>query len=88
MSYSPHNYVFSSDGKTMYYIYKGKTEAYSWTGKPTDTTNTTFNEWKYSIDITDTEEGKAYKFDYAGADYDATYKGSADAAKNAGLSFP
>lgn len=88
LSYSPHNYVFSSDGKTMYYIYKGKTEAYSWTGKATDTTNTTFNEWTYSIDITDTEEGKAYEFDYAGADYDATYKGTAEAAKNAGLSFP
>lgn len=88
LSYSPHNYVFSSDGKTMYYIYKGKTEAYSWTGKATDTTNTTFNEWRYSIDITDTEEGKAYKFDYAGVDYDATYRGTAEAAKNEGLLFP
>ena len=88
LDYQPHNYVFSADGKTMYYIYKGSTKTYSWTGKPTDTTNTTFNEWKYPIDITDTEEGKAYEFDYAGVDYDATYKGTAEAAKNAGLSFP
>ena len=86
--YSPHNYVFSADGKTMYYIYDGTTEAYSWTGKTTDTTNTTFDGWKYSIDIKDTEEGKAYEFVYAGVDYDATYKGTAEAAKNAGLSFP
>lgn len=88
LTYSPHNYVFSSDGKTMYYIYNGSTKTYSWTGKPTDTTNTTFKEWNYSIDITDTEEGKAYEFDYAGVDYDATYRGTAEAARNAGLSFP
>ena len=86
--YDPHNYVFSTDGKTMYYIYGGKTKSYSWTGNPTDTTNTTFDGWKSSIDITDSTEGKAYKFDYFGAEYDATYKGTAEEARNSGLSFP
>ena len=90
LTYQPHNYVFSADGKTMYYIYKGETTAYIWNGNPTDTERSTYSGWTHKFLVEDGSAQKAYTFDYenTNTNYDATYKGSADAAKNAGLSFP
>ena len=88
--YPEHNYVFSADGKTMYYIYDGTTEAYSWNGNPTDTERTNYSGWISNFLVEDNDSQKAYELDYenANTNYDATYKGTAEAAKNAGLSFP
>ena len=87
---SEHNYVFSSDGKTMYYIYNGKTTPYTWNGNPTDTERTKYSGWTYKFLVENNDSQKAYELDYenANTNYDATYKGTAEAARNAGLSFP
>ncbi len=87
------DYIFSDDGKTLYYYeYNDYYGTYTWnpSGKEDNITRANYDGWTSNFFLEDTDQGRAYKLDYENlnTNYDATYKGSADAAKNAGLSFP
>ncbi len=87
------DYIFSDDGKTLYYYeYNDYYGTYTWnpSGKEDNITRANYDGWTSNFFLEDTDQGRAYKLDYENwnTNYDATYKGTAEAAKNAGLSFP
>ena len=86
-------YVFSNDGKTLYYYEYGSFKSKYTYSSPSpsenvDNTRANYNGWRSKFFLEDTEKGRGYNLDYENlnTNYDATYKGTAEEAKAAGFS--
>lgn len=84
-------YVFSNDGKTLYYYEYGSFEGeYTYSSpSPSENVDNTRADygWTHKFFLEDTEKGRGYNLDYENwnTNYDATYKGTAEEAKAEGF---